>query len=60
MTAGTPTWNGRHGKGAMKAHREQKRIDAIERLAASTRAIKAVLANEAFMKAGPPERLGDE
>jgi hypothetical protein len=44
----------------MKAHREQKRIDAIERLAASTRAIKAVLANEAFMKAGPPERLGDE
>lgn len=27
----TPTWCGRHGRGAMKAHRDQKRIDAAAR-----------------------------
>lgn len=25
------TWNGKHGQGAMRLHREQKRKDAVER-----------------------------
>jgi|HubBroStandDraft_5_1064220.scaffolds.fasta_scaffold2036840_2 hypothetical protein len=31
----TPTWHGRHGKGAMKVHRAQKKLDAIARAEAS-------------------------